>query len=72
MTTESFVQTAVNSIWKMKRHTVCAYCGRYRPTDAQRLCRPCAVKHVRNYYEYADSVDTDNTTHNQENNTHGE
>jgi predicted metal-binding transcription factor (methanogenesis marker protein 9) len=30
--------------WTVARHTVCVHCDRYRLTDAEAVCRPCALR----------------------------
>ena len=54
MTSESLVQSAVQNIWVMARHTVSLCCDRYVQVNHERICRKCMTRQIRAFYEHAD------------------
>lgn len=51
MTTADLIFQITQQAWRMSRHTVCRLCDRYRPTDLNRVCRPCMERHVAHALE---------------------
>lgn len=65
MTSADLIFQITQQAWSMTRHTVCRLCSRYRPTNDDRVCRPCMERHVAHALE--SSADADTETHTEEN-----
>lgn len=59
MTTAEAIYAMTQQVWRMARHTVCRLCDRYRPTNSDRVCRPCMERHVKYVLEDAANTRTE-------------